>query len=125
MKRTVVLALLAAVSLALAMLAPAGAAPRTRCFEQTGYCITGPILDYWERNGGLHIFGYPLSVVRTESAEGWTGSVQWFERTRLEDHGVEGVMAGRVGVLFLLAQGRLWESFARASQAPAGCRLFR
>ncbi len=124
MKRPIILALLAAVSLALAMLAPADAAPRTRCFAQTGFCIASPILDYWERNGGLQRFGYPLSAVRTESAEGWTGPIQWFERTRLEDHGVNGVMAGRVGVLFLLTEGRLWESFPRVSQAAAGCRFF-
>jgi len=73
MKRPIMLALLAAVSLALALFAPADAAPRTRCFAQTGVCITGPILEYWERNGGLQHFGYPLSAVRTESAEGWTG----------------------------------------------------
>jgi len=51
MKRTIALALLATVSVALAMLVPAGAAPRTHCFEQTSYCIASPILDYWERNG--------------------------------------------------------------------------
>jgi hypothetical protein len=124
MKRTTVLALLAAVCLGLALLAPARAAPRTRCFPETGFCMTGPILEYWERNGGLQSFGYPLSVVRSEAAEGWTGPVQWFERTRLEDHGVGGVMAGRVGVLSLLAQGRLWQSLPRAEQAAAGCRFF-
>jgi hypothetical protein len=124
MKRTSVLALLVAVCLPLALLVPASAAPRTRCFPETGYCIASPILDYWERNGGLQSFGYPLSVVRTESAEGWTGPVQWFERTRLEDHGVAGVMAGRVGVLFLLSQGRLWQSLPRAEQTTAGCRFF-
>ena len=90
MKRPSILALLAAVSLALAMLAPADAAPRTRCFAQTGFCITSPILEYWEHNGGLQRFGYPLSRVRIESAEGWTGPIQWFERSRLEDHGVNG-----------------------------------
>jgi len=124
MKRTIILPLLAAVSLALALLAPADAAPRRRCFAQTGFCIASPILEYWERNGGLQRFGYPLGVVRTESAEGCTGPSQWFERTRLEDHGLNGVMAGRVGVLFLLTQGRLWESFPRVSQAAAGCRFF-
>jgi hypothetical protein len=70
MKQSTVLAQLAAMSLGLVLLAPAGAAPRTRCFVETGYCITRPFLDYWERGGGLHSFSYPLSVVRSESAEG-------------------------------------------------------
>jgi hypothetical protein len=74
--------------------------------------------------GRTQRFGYPPRVVRTESAEGWTGPIQWFERMRLKGHRVNSVMAGRVGVLFLLAQGRRWESFPRASQAAAGCRFF-
>jgi hypothetical protein len=26
------------------------AAPRTRCFQETGSCISGSILDYWEQH---------------------------------------------------------------------------
>jgi hypothetical protein len=66
MKRPIILPLLAAVSLTLALLAPADAALRTRCFAQTGVCITSPILEYWERNGELQRFGYPLGVARIE-----------------------------------------------------------
>ncbi|MCG8350031.1 MAG: class F sortase, partial [Chloroflexales bacterium] len=35
-----------------------------RCFE-TGYCISGPIREYWEQNGGLAIFGYPIGEQQT------------------------------------------------------------
>ena len=42
---------------------PAEAAPRTRCFPETGFCVSGSILTYWERNGGLPVFGYPISEV--------------------------------------------------------------
>src|SRR5215216_7407189 len=68
-----------------------------RCFAETNQCIGGPIRAYWERNGGLPIFGYPVSPQRVETVEGQTLPVQWFERDRLEDHGAAGVLAGRLG----------------------------
>lgn len=37
------------------------ASNQERCFRETGYCISGPILRYWERNGGLSTFGFPIS----------------------------------------------------------------
>jgi hypothetical protein len=106
---------------------PAGAAPRTRCFPETGYCVSGPILTYWERNGGLPTFGYPITDQHIETVEGtWTGSVQWFQRDRLEDHGPEGVLAGRLGARWLELQGRPWESFPPATGVgdPNQCRYF-
>jgi hypothetical protein len=89
---------------------PASAAGQ-RCFPETGYCISGVIRSYWERNGGLSIFGFPISDQRVETVEGdWTGPVQWFERDRLEDHGNQGlgVLAGRLGARYLELQGRPW-----------------
>jgi hypothetical protein len=48
-----------------------------RCFPETGHCINGAIRAYWERFGGLPVFGYPISAVRTETVEGrWTGRSQ-------------------------------------------------
>lgn len=129
MKQKLLLLALAAVSLA-AMLAatPAGAAPRTRCFAETGQCISGPILDYWERNGGLRVFGYPITVQYVDVIEGWTGPIQWFERDRLEDHSADGqgVLAGRLGAAWLELQGRPWESFPGAPGPgdPQTCRYF-
>jgi hypothetical protein len=87
----------------IASVAPAEAQQRTRCFE-TGYCVSGAILRYWEQNGGLPIFGYPISEQRVTTIEyTWIGPVQWFERDRLEDHSNEGqgVLAGRLGVRYL------------------------
>ncbi len=100
-----------------------------RCFRETGYCISGRIRDYWQRNGGLPVFGYPISNAQVETIEGsWTGSVQWFERDRLEDHQNEGlgVLAGRLGVTSLELQGRPWESFPtlEPQQVPSICRYF-
>jgi hypothetical protein len=97
-----------------------------RCFKETGYCISGSIREYWEKNGGLSVFGYPISDVRVETLEGrWTGPVQWFERDRLEAHHNEGlgVLAGRLGARYLELQGRPW-SPGRGATAVGDCRVF-
>lgn len=96
-----------------------------RCFPETGFCISGPIRQYWERNGGLPVFGFPISALQNETIEGWTGPVQWFQRDRLEDHTNEGrgVLAGRLGVEFLARQGRPWQ-FQPLGNPIQGCRGF-
>jgi hypothetical protein len=98
-----------------------------RCFPETGKCISGVIRSYWENNGGLAVFGYPITDLTTETnAEGFTGPTQWFERDRLEDHTAEGkgVLAGRLGAQKLAMEGRPWETLPKVSGAPAGCRFF-
>ncbi len=98
--------------------------PDQRCFPETDNCIDGPILDYWEANGGLAIFGYPITPLRSEAVEGQALPVQWFERDRLEYHGEQGVMAGRLGVELLELQGRTWFIFPPVGNAPPDCRYF-
>jgi hypothetical protein len=87
-----------------------------RCFDATNQCISGPIRDYWEANGGLSVFGYPITPQRIETVEGRTLPVQWFERDRLEiqqDEPQYGrVTAGRLGARYLELIGRPWETFA-------------
>ncbi len=97
-----------------------------RCFAETNQCIAGPIRAYWERGGGLPIFGYPVTPQQIETVEGQTLPVQWFERDRLEDHGAAGVMAGRLGARYLEMTYRPWEYFDQVDRAgtPATCRLF-
>jgi hypothetical protein len=95
-----------------------------RCFPETGQCISGPIRAYWERNGGLPIFGYPISPLQTETVEGRTLPVQWFERDRLEDHGPVGVLAGRLGARLLELHTTPWDYFPKVNAAPPGCRFF-
>jgi hypothetical protein len=98
-----------------------------RCFAATGYCIAGRIRQYWEQNGGLMVFGYPITPQQQESVEGRPTQVQWFERNRLELHPQNArpydVLLGRIGVERLMQQGRDWQTFARESAEP-GCRLF-
>jgi hypothetical protein len=100
------------------------AAPRSRCFVQTGYCISDPMLAYWDHHGGLAVFGYPISdVIPNETVEQtWVGATQWFERDRLEDHGRDGIMAGRLGALTLARQGRPW--VYGPGWSDVGCRYF-
>jgi hypothetical protein len=42
----------------------------TRCFDETGYCISGRLLAFWEANNGLRVFGLPISPQREEVIEG-------------------------------------------------------
>lgn len=96
-----------------------------RCFNETGKCISGAVRQYWERNGGLAVFGFPITDEATETnAEGFTGPTQWFERDRLENQGTRGVLAGRLGAQKLALEGRPWEGLPKVSGAAAGCRFF-
>lgn len=95
-----------------------------RCFAETGQCISGAIRVYWETNGGLPVFGYPITEQRVEEVEGRTLAVQWFERDRLEIQGDGRVTAGRLGARLLELEGRPWETFEQVSSAPPGCVFF-
>lgn len=47
-------------------------------FPETGYTLRGEFLEFWERHGGLPVFGFPLSEERDENGT----LVQYFERAR-------------------------------------------
>jgi len=67
--------------------APVSAAPGSRHFSETGHNVAPAFLSYWEANGGLPQFGYPLSEAFTETLEdGQAYTVQYFERARFEHH---------------------------------------
>ncbi|NNJ11578.1 hypothetical protein EKD04_014670 [Chloroflexales bacterium ZM16-3] len=91
-----------------------------RCFPETNQCISGPIRTYWEKNGGLPIFGFPITDQHQETVEGRTLQVQWFERDRLEIQADGTVTAGRLGVELLDKQGRPWQVGSQLSP-DAGC----
>ena len=57
-------------------------------FEPTGHSLGGSFLTYWNRYGGLPIFGYPLSEEFQEvsATDGKVYRVQYFERARFEYH---------------------------------------
>ncbi|MFN8540258.1 MAG: hypothetical protein U0232_22620 [Thermomicrobiales bacterium] len=57
------------------------------CFAETGFCVRGLFLAYWQAHGGLAINGFPLSdefPVYLEDGKAYT--VQYFERVRMEYH---------------------------------------
>jgi hypothetical protein len=57
-------------------------------FGETGHTLSGPFLRYWEQNGGLALFGFPLTEPFEElnPADGKRYLVQYFERERFEYH---------------------------------------
>ena len=51
-------------------------------FPETGHAISGRFLTFWQNDGGLPVFGYPLTDELTENGR----TVQYFERQRFEYH---------------------------------------
>jgi hypothetical protein len=109
------LAALAPLSGARATVVPAQVgAPR--CFPEAPAitaCIDGPIRAFWERQGGLPVFGYPLGPERN--------GVQRFERVRLERHPENpppyDLLISRAGAEALARQGRDWQTFPKGDPA--------
>ena len=110
---------------------PAGsAAQRSQCFPGIpgiSNCISGRFLEYWEQNGGLPVFGYPLTAARQETTPEGTFLTQYFERQRFELHPENAapydVLLGRLGAeLYERTQGD-WRR-QPADQPQAGCKYF-
>ncbi|HEX5505329.1 MAG TPA: hypothetical protein VFW96_22110 [Thermomicrobiales bacterium] len=56
-------------------------------FQVTGHNVAPDFFQYWQANGGLAQFGYPLTEAFQEQLEdGKTYTVQCFERARFERH---------------------------------------
>ena len=56
-------------------------------FQETGHNVAPDFFQYWQANGGLAQFGYPISEELQEQLEdGQTYTVQYFERARFERH---------------------------------------
>lgn len=71
-----------------------------RYFPETGQYLSGGFRAYWERFGGLPIFGYPLTGEITEPCEdGQLRTVQYFERAIFEWHPDKPELADRYHVL--------------------------
>ena len=101
------IALLMVAALAMLAVAPQGRAEAQtaqRCFVETGFCIEGRIREFWEQNGGLPVFGFPVGPQQIETIEGKQLQVQWFERARFETHG-ERVLLGLLSNELAAARG--------------------
>jgi hypothetical protein len=57
-------------------------------FPESGHTLGGAFLNYWLANGGLAVYGYPISeeVEEVSPTDGQTYLVQYFERNRFEYH---------------------------------------
>lgn len=116
--------------LILALMVPSFASAQTteRCFPETGQCISGRIREFWEKNGALPVFGFPIGPQQEEQIEGRPFQVQRFERNRLELHPENArpydVLLGRLGADRLAQQGRDWQAVFARSESQSGCRYF-
>ncbi len=95
----------------------------SRTFPETGFTVSGRFLQYWQQNGGLPVFGFPLSNQFEEGGR----QVQYFERQRFELHPENAppydVLLGRLGDELLLRRGVNWQDIA-PGQPIAGCQFF-
>ncbi|MEM8531831.1 MAG: hypothetical protein AAGF95_13365 [Chloroflexota bacterium] len=108
--------------------------PKTnqRYFPETGRSLDGTFLTFWEKSGGLPVFGYPLTNARVEvnPDDGREYIVQYFERQRFEYHPENAgtpyaVQLGRLGVLDAQKRDLLdTEPFQPINRGNLRCRFF-
>lgn len=127
MKR--MLSVLGALALLVASVSAVGAQfdpaePQEGCdfFDETQHNLCPPFQSYWNGNGGLEVFGFPISEAFDEINPdlGEERLTQYFERERLEFHpenaGTEyEILLGRLGAQILDLTGVNWYEFPKAS----------
>ncbi len=92
-------------------------------------CIDPTFAGYWRVNGGLPVFGYPLTpTIAWATPEGPSLNVQWMERHRLELHPQSPpdyqVQLGRIGAERLAQLGRDWSAEPPEPGPQPGCLWF-
>ncbi len=94
--------------------AASSAPPGALYFAETGHILSDAFLKYWQTNGGLTLYGFPISEAFPElnPADGKTYLVQYFERNRFEYHPENApnqsiVQLGLLGNQLLLLKGWL------------------
>src|SRR3712207_5691962 len=114
-------------------LAPSAHAQDRLCFPNVPgitNCIEGRFREYWHQNGGLAVFGYPITPARPEVNRdtGQTYLTQWFERNRFELHPENqppyDVLLGRLGDDLLQRRGITWRTQPREPGPTSGCLWF-
>ena len=67
--------------------APMPTPPPIVAFPQTGYSVGFGFLQFFQANGGVNVFGYPISQEIPEiGPDGRSHTVQYFQRARFEYH---------------------------------------
>jgi hypothetical protein len=112
---------------------PRPTAAREVCFpEHSGVvaCLAEPFVRYWEANGGLPVFGYPISEAEVAPQQESNADLltQWTERARLESHPANPapytILMGRLGAERLQQLGRDPAREGRESGPLEGCLWF-
>lgn len=103
---------------------PSAQAQSQQCFTETGHCIQGRFLQFWQQNGGLAVFGFPTSQELVENNR----PVQYFERQRFELHPENAapydVQLGLLGAEVLANNGIDWQTQPTSPGGVAGCYWF-
>ena len=90
--------------------------PQRAYFAETQHTLGGEFKEFWERNGGLPVFGYPLSEEFDEHNIDLNRQhvTQYLERERFEFHPENNapyrVQLGRLGDELLKGTGRDWRT---------------
>jgi hypothetical protein len=107
------------------------AAPGGRMFPATGHSLRGSFQAFWEANGGLPRFGYPLTeeIIEPEPGSGRPHVVQYFERARFEYFPENAgtpyeVQLGLLGNAMLQRSGVDWQTQSKVDGAPPECLFF-
>ncbi len=126
--RLFAMAMMATLLAALMPAAPAQAQNQI-CFNEVPDCIEGRFAEYWQQNGGLPVFGFPITPAFEQEVEGTVRLVQIFERNRFELHPENArpydVLLGRLSDELLQLRGTPWQEEPKAPTTQrAGCRYF-
>jgi hypothetical protein len=85
--------------LMISMIPPLQAQGDARFFPETGHYLRGSFRTFWETNGGIYLFGYPITE---EYVSPGTGNLtQYFERARFEMRVLNGqpyIELGKLGL---------------------------
>ena len=98
-----------------------------RLFPETGKVLRGEFRRFWEANGGLPVFGFPLTDEQMEQTAEGSFLVQYFERNRFEFHPEQpapfNVQLGRLGDTLLQRSGVAWQTLPKGLPVN-GCQFF-
>jgi 5'-nucleotidase len=123
-------AMFVGIAMAFGVITVPQAASGELCFNQPGVtaCVAPEFRAYWEGNGGLAVFGYPVEGAKQEQTPEGTFLVQYFERQRFELHPEQAapynVLLGRVNAEVLTREGRNWQDFPKPQESPVSCVQF-
>jgi len=97
--------------------------PLWRYFPETGHTLSYAFLQFYDQNGGLDVFGYPITEPLVEGGR----IVQYFQRARMEWHPErprgDRVVVGALGQAYIQKFG-VPEAYRKPQPPPAQPRPF-